>query len=217
MADCCDPRPYKGVFDEREAARTLKRFQKRGLDSAAAPMVQAVAERGLEGATVLEVGVGSATALTTMLERGAARGIGYDLSPEYEAAATQLLASKGLSDRAELRYGDFVADAATAGSADVVFLNKVVCCYPDRPRLVDAATGATTRLLAMSFPRRRWLTRAGLKVINVLLRLRGTTFRVHLHDPKAIAAQVASHGLVEEATGTTPMWEWHVWERKVAG
>jgi len=180
-------------------------------------MVDALDARGLDGAAVLEVGVGSATALATMLERGAASGVGYDLSPGYEPTATGLLESKGLSDRADLRYRDFVADADAAGSVDVVFLNKVVCCYPDRPRLVDAASGATTRLLAMSFPRRRWLTRVSLAVINLFFRIRGTSFRVHLHDPKAIAAQVASRGLVRIASGTTPIWEWHVWERGVAG
>lgn len=216
MSDCCDPRPYKGVFGEKEARRTARRFRRRGLGSTAEPMVAHLADAGIEGATVLEVGSGSATAIVAMLERGAASAVGYDLSPEYEEVATSLLTERGLADRADLRFGDFVAEADTAGPADVVFLNKVVCCYPDLEAMMGAAARATGRLLAISHPRRRRLVRLVFGVTNSLLRLRRSGFRVHLHDPAAVTGQIASTGLVQTAAGTTPLWHWSVWERRAA-
>ena len=216
MSDCCDPRPYKGVFGEKEAKRTARLFEKRGLGSTAGPMVEALARAGIDGATVIEVGSGSATAIVGMLERGAASAVGYDISPEYEEVATSLLAERGLADRVDLRVGDFVADATEAGTADVVFLNKVVCCYPDREAMMDAATGATRRMLAISHPRRRWLVRILFRITNTFLRIRGSGFRVHLHHPDAVTGQIEAAGLTRTAVGKTPLWHWSVWERTAA-
>lgn len=211
MAGCCDPGGYADVFGEREARRAVRSFEKKGLDSTAGPMVESLREGGLEEVTVLEAGTGAGTALVSLLEAGASNAVGYDISPAYQPAAFALLGSRGLADRADLVVGDFVA--ASPPAAQVVFLNRVVCCYPDMEDLVDAATEATNGRLAMSFPRRNLFTRAALGVINTLMRLRRSTFRVYVHRPAAIRARVASTGLVPLTGGTTRMWEWQLWER----
>jgi len=89
MAACCDPKAYGSVFDERAARRNAVNFRRKGLGSPAAEMVRALAERGLAGATVLEVGAGSGSAQVALLEAGAARGVAFDLSPASEAVAAE--------------------------------------------------------------------------------------------------------------------------------
>ena len=216
MAACCDPKAYGSVFDERAARRNAVNFRRKGLGSPAAEMVRALAERGLAGATVLEVGAGSGSAQVALLEAGAARGVAFDLSLASEAVAAELLAERGLTGRVEWHTADFVAEGSAAVPADIVFLNKVVCCYPDMPALVDAAVGHAKRLVAIALPRRRLFVRAGIGLINGFLRLRRTTFRVFSHDPREVARRVEAAGLGEVASGTTAFWEWHVWERKAA-
>ena len=213
MPVCCDPKDYGGVFDEGMARHSLKSFRRRGLDSTAGPMIGALARRGLEESAVLEVGAGIGSAQVALLSAGASRGVAYELSPEYEAVAAELLAEHRLSDRVEWRTGDFVSAAATT-RADVVFLNRVVCCYPDMPTMVDRAVGASNHLLALSYPRKRWFVRFGLMGVNAFLRLRRTTFRVFVHDPRDIARRVGSAGFAEVATGRTAVWEWKVWEKE---
>jgi len=211
MAGCCDPSGYRQVFNKREARRAARAYRRRGLDSTARPMVAALGKRGIEGASVLEVGAGIGSAQVALLEAGARSGIAYDLSPAYQDVSTALLAEHGLADRVEWRTGDFVADSA-APRADVVFLNRVVCCYPGI-EMVDAVASRSARLLAMAYPRDRWWVRAGVRTLNGFLRLGRTTFRVFVHPAAEIAQRVAAAGLGEVASGRTLMWEWHVWER----
>ena len=46
---------------------------------------------GLEGATVLEIGGGVGEIQIELLKSGAARAVNLELSPAYEAEATELL------------------------------------------------------------------------------------------------------------------------------
>lgn len=174
-------------------------------------MIGALARHGLDGATVIEAGAGVGSAQVALFGSGAARGIAYELSPGYERAAADLLAQHRLLDRVEWRTEDFVTGNGDHG--EVVFLNRVVCCYPDMPRMVDRAVGRSDRLLAMSYPRRRWLVRIGLRLVNAFLWLRRTTFRVFAHDPAELARRAEDAGFSEVESGRTAVWEWKVWER----
>lgn len=199
------------MFNAEQAAKAVRAFERKGLDGTARPMIEALQAEGLQGATVLEVGAGPGTALVTMLEAGAGHAVAYDISPSYESVAGALFQGRGLTERVEWHTGDYLA-SGDQRRADTVFLNRVVCCYPDAT-LVSAVAVRASRLLALSYPRRRWYTRAGIRVINGFLRLRRVPFRVFVHDPDAIASKVAAAGFEEVATGGSAAWEWKVWRR----
>lgn len=150
-----------------------------------------------------------------LLEAGVASGVAYDLSPAYREVSALLLSEHGLADRVDWRTGDFVGDAS-APRADVVFLNRVVCCYPDMEGMVDAASSSTGHLLAMSYPRNSWWVRVGVRMLNGFLWLGRTTFRVFVHSTDDIQHRAAAAGLTEVSSGRTVMWEWHVWERAIS-
>jgi hypothetical protein len=213
MPTCCDPSDYGSVFNEREARRALRSYRRKGLDSTAGPMVGALAGRGIEDATVLEVGAGIGSAQVALLGSGASRSVVYDLSPAHRAVSRELLTEHAIADRVQWTTGDFLEAAGGVESADVVFLNRVVCCYPHMVDMVDTAAAKARRLLALSYPRRRWWLRAGVRVLNVYFRLRRSSFRVFVHDPVEIARRVREAGLDLVASGRGLAWEWHVWER----
>src|SRR5207247_1658949 len=87
----------------------------------------------------LEVGGGIGAIQLELLKAGAARAVSVELTPTYEDIARQLLDEAGLADRVERKVMDFAQAAAQVDSADVVVLNRVICCYPDMPRLAAAA------------------------------------------------------------------------------
>jgi 16S rRNA G966 N2-methylase RsmD len=64
-----------------------RRYRKRGLDRSARRMVEFLAQRGLEGASVLEVGGGVGEIEIELLKRGAARAVNLELSSAYDAEA----------------------------------------------------------------------------------------------------------------------------------
>ena len=59
MASCCDPPGYDEVFDVAFARRLAKRYRRKGLDRTAGRMVEALTDRGVDGATVLRSAVAS--------------------------------------------------------------------------------------------------------------------------------------------------------------
>ena len=213
VSGCCDRSGYGGVFNTRVAERYARSFQKKGLDSTAGPMVSVLRSKGVDGASVLEVGAGAGTAIVSLLEAGASSAIAFEISGAYEGPARRLREERGIEAPVEWHTSDFVEVVDAVDRADVVFLNRVVCCYPDMAELVDAATSKSTGLLAMSYPRDRWQFRVLVRIMNAWQRFRRNSFRVFLHDPDAVAAQVSVAGLREAASGTTPGWHWKVWER----
>src|SRR5438874_3233321 len=100
MARCCNPRGCDRFFGPRFAHRMANRYRKRGLDKAARQMVEFLEERGIDGATVLEIGGGIGEIQIELLERGAQRAINLELSPGYDEEAAILLREAGLEERA---------------------------------------------------------------------------------------------------------------------
>src|SRR4051812_2141682 len=151
---CCDPSRYGKLFNQRFARRVARRYRKRGLDKHSQHIADFLRAKGLEGASVLEIGGGVGEIQVELLKAGAARSVNLELSEEYEGEARRLAEENGLADRIERRFHDIAADPDGVAPADVVVLNRVVCCYQDYERLLGAAADHATRLLVFSYPPR---------------------------------------------------------------
>ena len=81
---------------------------------------------------------------------------------------------------------------------DVVVLHRVVCCYPDVDALVGEAASHARRTLLLTYPQDRRLIRAGVRVVNLFLRLSRCGFRTYAHRVEKIVAVAAQHGLTLE-------------------
>jgi magnesium-protoporphyrin O-methyltransferase len=125
----------------------------------------------------------------------------------------QLASERGLEDRIDYRSGDFVELAPELPSADVVSLDRVLCCYPDMPALVDASAERARRLYGFVAPRERWLTRLGLAAANLLFRLQRNPFRVFVHSLDAVDRRLRRQGLIPRRTRRTVLWEVRLYER----
>ena len=195
MASCCNPRGCDEFFSPRFARRAAERYRKNGLDKTARLMVEFLEQRGIEGATILEIGGGVGEIQIEMLKRGAARAISLELSPAYEEEAMRLLRERGLAERAERRLHDIAASPEAIEEADVVVLHRVVCCYPDYERLLGAAAAHARRLLVFSYPPRNVVSRVIIGAENVLFRLLRREFRTFAHPPSAMLGVLAERGL----------------------
>lgn len=213
MRCCSPPRGYTTLFSKRAARRDARRYREGGLDETGEEMVTFLRERGVEGATVLEVGGGVGALQLELLKAGAARATNLELSPEYEDAAAQLAQEAGVAERVERRLGDLVADPGLAGEADAVLMHRVVCCYPDYDALVGAAAERARRYLVMSFPRPRLLIRAGMGAVNLAARLLRWEYRTWVHPPEAIVAAAERRGLTVAAESSGRIWQVAALER----
>jgi Methyltransferase domain len=170
-------------------------------------MVELLAERGVQGATVLEIGGGVGEIQIELLRRGAASATNLELSPGYEAEAARLLDETGLAGRVDRRLADIATDPDAAPPADIVILHRVVCCYPDHPTLLAAAADHARSQLAFSFPPRNLAFRAFVALQNRLLGWGGRRFRTFAHPPTAMMAVLAEHGLHGAVAHRGAVWQ----------
>jgi 16S rRNA G966 N2-methylase RsmD len=195
------------MFGDRFAKRMAARYRRRGLDKTARRIVELLTERGVQGATVLEIGGGVGEIQLELLRRGAASATNLELSPGYETEAAALIAEAGLTGRVSRRLVDIAADPTAVGPADIVVLHRVVCCFGDHEALLGSAADHARRQLVFSHPPRNPVSRAVVATQNLLLRLSRREFRVFAHPPAAMLAVLAEHGLRPAVAHRGPVWQ----------
>jgi magnesium-protoporphyrin O-methyltransferase len=195
------------MFSEKNARADAQSYRKKGLDPTSRRIVDYLKERGVEGRTLLEVGGGVGAIQIELLKAGVTRAISVELTPTYEQVALELLNEAGLADRVERKVTDFAQSAGDFAVADIVIMNRVICCYPDMPVLAGAAADRTGEVLVMSFPKRTWWTRALLALGNLALRVTRREFQVFVHPPDQILAEAARHGLRKALDAPGLFWE----------
>ena len=195
MTGCCNPRGCDRFFDDRFARRMAKRYRKRGVDKTARRMVEFLAGRGVEGASVLEIGGGVGEIQLELLARGAARTTNLELSAGYEPEAARLAREAGVEERVQRRCHDIAVDPQGVEPVDVVVLHRVVCCYPDYERLLGAAADHARHLLVFSHPPRNPVARAIVAMQNLGFRATGREFRTFAHPPRAMLGVLERRGL----------------------
>lgn len=162
-------------------------------------LLAALIDVGLAGRTVLDVGCGIGDLAIEAVVQGAARARGYDLSPKAIAEARKLARDRGVSDRTQFEVGDGAKLELPA--ADVVAVNRVVCCYPDADGLLERSLGATGSVYAIIAPISKGLTGLLNRVLNafqnVVYRVRDRKyqgFRTFVHDGEHIDRRVRAEG-----------------------
>jgi len=207
MSGCCNPRGCERFFTRRFARRTARRYRKKGLDKTALVMVEFLESRGIEGATVLEVGGGIGDIQVELLRRGASHAVNLELSPAYEDEASQLLREASVQDRAERRLHDIAVAPDEVEPADVVVLHRVICCYPDYQRLLGTAAGHARRLIVFSYPPRNILSRLFVGAANLVFRMLGREFRSFVHQPPKMLEVVEQGGFRQTLAHRGVVWQ----------
>ena len=203
---CCNRAAYEDVFAEELARKDARRYRSRGLKSSARRIVEAARAGGVEGAEVLEIGGGVGAIQLELLALGEVRATNTELSPSYEREAATLAEERGVAERTSRVLGDLVEQPDLVGPAEVVVMERVVCCYPDVEALVVAASARARRLLVLSYPRPGAPARLAARVINLVLRLRSDSFRVYVHPTAAIRAAAAREGLAPVGEESGVVW-----------
>jgi len=147
------------VFSSKEAENDLKRYRREGPGSSTKTLIDALLAEGVDGATLLDIGAGIGAIQLGLLPAGLARADSVDATEAYVIAAREEAARRGFGDRVSGRVGDFVTVAEEIPTADVVTLDKVVCCYDDMPALLGGAADRARRVMGLVYPRETWWNR----------------------------------------------------------
>ncbi len=210
---CCDcARATALHFGAALAERDLARYRRRGPQRTTRLLLSGLARAG-GGATVLDIGSGVGALGLELLAAGAERATLVDLSPAYLEAARAEAERRGLAARVTTVAGDFAALADGLEAADLVALDRVVCCYPDHAALLRLAAGRCRALLAFTWPRDRWPVRTTMGLENLRRRLRGDPFRTFVHPPAGMEDVLSGARLERVSRERTFVWCADVYRR----
>ena len=165
-------------FSRKFAERELRRFRKRGPIPTTRRQLDAPAAAGVGAAPHHAVGGGIGAIHHTLLDAGVRDAVHVDASSGYLAVAKEESTRRGHEGRVRFVGGDFVDVADELPDADVVTLDRVICCYHDMERLVERSARKARRLYGAVYPREAWWMRLAGSLTNLARRVRRSCFRL---------------------------------------
>lgn len=216
-ADCCglpaDPRVARrfdrcwGDWDDAEGFPQM-------VDVSAA-LLDRLRDAALVRPTVLEIGCGTGGVSVALLEMGARRVKGVDLSAASVEIARRRADAAGFAEQASFEVGQ---GAAVRGELhDWVVVDRVLCCDGHLDRMLDAVIGAARRRIALSVPESRgWrgLLNRPMWLAECAWDLLTGGCRGYVHDLRHIERRLAAAGFRRGATGRSGLWYVGVYDRE---
>jgi len=209
-SNCCGTADF---FGDRIARRNMRKYRRSGPYGTTKRLLAALEKVNVPKDTLLDVGGGIGMIAHEMLATGTSHAVIVDASPAFLAAAQDESERRLTEDRLRLQLGDAVELRDAVPSADVVTLDKVVCCYVDMESLLALTASRARRLMALVYPRDDWWVRAIVACGNFMLRLTGSAFRSYVHRNAAIEAALRRAGLAPRSLRRGPFWIVAVFER----
>jgi len=216
--DCCSKDVIEARFDDEYVQKKLSRYRKKGPKKTTSVLAQVIAEQMGEGMTLLDIGGGLGDLQHILLPMGVANAINCEASDAFVNACDQEARSHGYADLITHVQADFVEVADEISEADIVTLDRVICCYPDMPELVSSSLQKARRLYGIVIPSEKWWVKLATSMYyNLRFILQRNPFRVFVHSTEAIENLIHAAGFqrlfYKEASG----WQIFVFSRQAIG
>lgn len=209
--NCCEITDR--AFSENEARSEIRRYRRKGPPEQTRLLLNAIRSLRLRNISLLDIGGGIGVIHHELLEDVADTATHVDASSAYLKEAKGEAARRGHSDRVTFIHGDYTEVAAEIPGADVVTLDRVVCCYPDFRRLLKNAADHSQGALALTYPRETWYLRVALKFMNFFQQIRRDPFRVFLHPVSEMDLLLSREGFERVRLQRLFVWEIALYQR----
>jgi magnesium-protoporphyrin O-methyltransferase len=218
MSCCCSLDLYEQHFNDQDADDELRAYRERGPARTTRLLLDTITAQGLTGASLLDIGGGIGAIQHELIGAGVvSRAVDVDASTAYLRTAREEAERRGHADQITFSHGDFVALADQIEPADIVTLDRVICCYPDMEALVRLSVERARRVYALVYPRGGWWVRAASRVVNLGLRLAGRPLPIYIHPTQAVNAIITAGGFRPLAYQRLVFWQVVVYGRAAAG
>ena len=203
-------------FSEREVRRDVRSYRKSGPPRTTRWLIEGLRGEGVDGLTVLDIGAGVGAVHQELLAAGAARAVDVDGSAAFVDAARDEAARRGTLGRVRFEVGDFVSLAPEIEPADLVALDRVLCCYSDMVALVRLSAARAERRYGLVYPRDTWWMRVVGRLFNAVAVASRRRTRAWIHRTADVERLVAEAGLRPSLRRSTFYWQVVVYERTAA-
>jgi hypothetical protein len=211
--NCCQCQGIEDLFDEKTVAKELADYRVKGPAKTTRMMIDALKAQGVGGYGLLDIGGGVGSIQHALLAAGVQSATDVDASQAYLRAARKEAQRRGIAEQIHFQHGNFVDLAAQIPPADIVTLDRVLCCYPDMQQMVQLSAARAKKLYALVYPRDAWWVKIGITALNFFFRLRKSPFRTFIHPSRMVEGLVQSHGLRRRFYRQTAVWQVAVYAR----
>ena len=195
MKCCSQCDGIERLFDSRLAADELKEYRKNGPADTTRMLIDTLKQQGVTGLSLLDIGGGVGAIQHHLAQAGASHVTHVDASTAYLGAAQEEAKRLGHFDRVTYQHGDFVALAPQIEPADIVTLDRVICCYPDMAALVGLSAARAKRFYGLVFPQDALWMKLARGPFNAFFWLQRNPFRFFVHPTAAVEAVIQQAGL----------------------
>ncbi len=213
MKCCSQCEGLERMFDDEVAREELALYREEGPAKETQMLLDAILKRGVRGLTLLDIGGGVGAIQHELLKAGVEQGVGVDASTAYLNAARLEAERRGHADRMAYHHGDFVALAPQIEAADIVTLDRVICCYPGVEALVRLSSERAKRFYGVVFPHDNTVYRFVQHVMNLYFRITRNPYRLFIHPTHVVEAILFGQGFRRAFRQTTWLWQVMLYER----
>ena len=215
MACCGHCQEAGELFTDEKALTELREYRRSGAPNTPTRLlIDGLKTLDLSSTTLLDVGGGVGMIQHELMEAGVSEATLVEASPAYLKVAENETRRRGHADRASFRHGDFVDLAPELPEADLVTLDRVICCYPHMTELIQASTAKATRWYGVTYPRTRWFLRWAKPVTDLYCWWKDMEFRIYLHE--GVDEAIQSAGFRRFYQTETFLWNVALYERPEA-
>lgn len=220
MNNCCLPAKINDLdhkFDRERAEKEARAYLETGAGKRIKKMLAFFHGGSAQPFSVLDIGCGVGGAHFELLRKGLAReAVGVEASSGYIFGAEQVAKALDLQTRVRYSQLDFALSQDGIAPADVVILDRVLCCYPHLEPLLTPATERARQYLVLSYPREDWWFQVYEWIMNGIRRLRRSTFFTYLHSHAEIHRIATQNGLEQVFQERSGSWTLIIFERSTA-
>ncbi|HUN10060.1 MAG TPA: methyltransferase domain-containing protein [Aggregatilineales bacterium] len=214
MSCCRQCEGLENVFDDGTAKSDLESYRREGPAKTTRLLLDHLRGAGVDGLTLLDIGGGVGAIQHELVASGVRATVDVDASRAYLAAARSEAARRGYADRAQYHHGNFVELAPHIEAADIVTLDRVICCFPDMPGMVRHSAERAKRFYGLIYPRDTWYTRTADRIGNAFLSLIRNKYHFFVHPAAEVDALVQGQGLkLRYHRNASFFWQVLVYER----
>ncbi len=211
--NCCQCQGIEKLFDERHAQRELRDYRAHGPARETRILLDALQARNVRGLTLLDIGGGVGAIQHELLKIGAARAVNVDASRAFLGAARAEAEQQGHAARIAFHHGNFVDVAREIADADIVTLDRVICCYHDMQSLVALSAERALKFYGLIFPKDTWWIKLGHPLLNAGLWLERNPMQTFIHATRTVNEVCESKGLRRIFQRNTMFWQVWVYAR----
>jgi SAM-dependent methyltransferase len=176
-------------------------------------LVNALIRQGVHALSLLDIGGGIGIVQLELLHAGASAAASVEASAAYIQVAREEATRAARENQITYVHGDFVSLADTIPEADIVTLDRVICCYDNVHALVSLSASKARRLYGVVYPRSAWWVRIPLFFENLGYWLRRSPFRAFVHSTKLVNQLIQDAGLRVVYHQHTLAWQVVVYQR----